>query len=66
MNFFQSLEKKKVVIDEVIILQHFKNAWVDGKWEEKIEYEMCDPNKSTSRLLLILILKILINKSSTL
>ncbi len=55
MNFFRLLEKKKVVIDEMIILQHFKNAWVDGKWEEKFEYGMCDP-KSTFRLLLILII----------
>lgn len=62
MNFFRLLEKKKVVIDEMIILQHFKNAWVDGKWEEKFEYGMCDP-KSTFRLLLLILIFKTINQS---
>lgn len=37
--FFQ--ERKQFIIDHVFVLQHFRDAWTDGKWEEKLESEDC-------------------------
>jgi len=37
-------DKKKVIIDQVIILNHFQDAWDNGKWEEKYKFVRCKPD----------------------
>ena len=36
-----SSDRKKVVLDQVIVLNHFQDSWENGKWEEKYEFVKC-------------------------
>jgi len=37
-------DRKKVIIDQVIVLSHFVDGWDNGKWEEKYEFAKCKSN----------------------
>ena len=39
--FFSFLEIGSPLVDQVYILQGFKEGWKDGKFEEKIEFRDC-------------------------
>lgn len=41
LSYMSNSEKKKLKINHLIYLQHFRDAWDGGKWEEKYKFEEC-------------------------
>lgn len=42
MNFYCcDIDKKTLLVNQLIYLQHFQDGWNDEKWEEKYKFEEC-------------------------